>query len=1017
MSLFHPRIIEKYTKSIPPAPIAHVAIVDAWAKNLSSGIYNSETRNDGQFIQRILVELLGYCESSMGSPWTVQKNPQVGSGNVDVALGAFTAEGDQIIAPFELKGAKTRNLDAVMPGRNKSPVQQAWEYAMDAKGAKWVLVSNYREIRLYAVGYGRKDYEKFDLAQLATPSEYKKLKLLLSAENLLGGYTASLLEKSANKDKEITDRLYDDYKTLRLQMIETLVNDNPAINIIDIIGYTQTILDRVLFVAFAEDRGLLPDNTLKRTYDTRNQFSPQPVWENFKGLFRAIDIGNVELNITGYNGGLFTDNVQLDSLVVSNALCAGFRKLGEYDFESEVSVNILGHIFEQSITDLEELKAHASGTALQKKSKRKKDGIFYTPPVITRYIVEQALGGWLYERKQEIGFDKLPELTDADYASITVIKNKARYNAKIAKHINAWEAYKEQLSQVRVIDPACGSGAFLNEVFDYLYREGQVVNNELTTLNGNQAQLFRWDTHILANNIYGVDINKESVEITKLSLWLKTANKGEKLTYLDQNIKYGNSIVDDPKMGGKLAFVWKKEFPKIMAEGGFDVVVGNPPYGADIDKITSYVESKYPNTSKAYKDIYKLFFELSLTQLLKPMGYLSFITPNTLLLQPRYEDLRNYLLGFSILSIANLGLNVFEDAVVPTCTTTLRKASPDKDTKVSYYDLTLNNKFSGSIEAETLYTVLQSNFSTHTGHLFIQSQKIKTTGAILSLGKILDFKDAGINYQRVKVGLTDKGASDLSQRLLYEGKREKASHLCYWKGEDIDRYFIADDTQRYVRPETKQTLAANERVILNDQYFSITPKLLWRQTASVLMVCLDEKGVWFGRSIQAGVVNQQYRDTLHIKYLLCLLNSRYFADSYSRIVQEGGRVFPQVKLAKLQDLPVAMIDGNRQQPFINKADIMLTKKKELKSLSEDFLALLTSEFSLKNLSGRLNDWYMLEFNEFIDEISKKKINLKVEQKAEWMIYFNKQKKIASALKNLIDTTDREIDEMVAALYM
>jgi len=579
MPLFHQRIIEKHIKSVRFASPEHLAIINAWAENLASGIYNSETKNDGQFIQRILVELLNYKESNAGSPWTVQKNQPVGKGNVDVALGSFTGDSVQIIAPFELKGAKTRDLDATMAGRNKSPVQQAWEYAMDAKGAKWVLVSNYREIRLYAVGYGRKDYEKFDLTQLAKPEEYKRFILLLSADNLLGERTFNLLKESENKDKEITNKLYQDYKTLRLRMIETLTKDNPTTPVLDIIQHTQTILDRILFVAFAEDRGLLPENTLKKAYETLNDFNPQPVWGNFKGLFHAIDKGSPPLNITGYNGGLFANNEQLNSLIISDYLCHGFKTIGEYDFESDVSVNILGHIFEQSITDLEEIKAQASGAEDfdKKKSKRKKDGIFYTPPYITRYIVEQAVGGWLADRKQEIGFDKLPELADDDYASIKLVKGAVRYNAKIEKHIKAWEAYKQALSNIKVLDPACGSGAFLNEVFDYLLREGQTVNSELTTLNGGQAQLFRWDKHILANNIYGVDINPESVEITKLSLWLKTANKGEKLTYLDNNIKCGNSLIDDPVVAGDLAFEWEKEFADIMSGGGFRVwSVGKP---------------------------------------------------------------------------------------------------------------------------------------------------------------------------------------------------------------------------------------------------------------------------------------------------------------------------------------------------------------------------------------------------------------------------------------------------------
>ncbi|ASL25301.1 type IIL restriction-modification enzyme MmeI [Azotobacter chroococcum] len=371
MPLFHQRVIEKHVKHIQDIPPQDARALGKWAENLERGIYDSETQNDGEFIQRILIDILGYVGSSDGQKWTVAKNQPVGKGNVDVALGHFTADSSSILAPMELKGAKTRDLDAIMPARNKSPVQQAWEYAMDAKGAQWVLVSNYREIRLYAVGYGRKEYESFQLSDLKKPEHYARFILLLSAQNLLNGKTLSLLKESEQAEKDITDQLYADYKILRRSMIDTIAKDNPTKDQLDIIRCTQTILDRILFVAFAEDKGLLPDKTLAKVYETQNPFNPQPVWENFKGLFQAINKGNAALNIPGYNGGLFADDSELNSLTISNELCEGFKKIGEYDFDSEVSVNILGHIFEQSITDLEELKAEAEGAEAEFDRKKK----------------------------------------------------------------------------------------------------------------------------------------------------------------------------------------------------------------------------------------------------------------------------------------------------------------------------------------------------------------------------------------------------------------------------------------------------------------------------------------------------------------------------------------------------------------------------------------------------------------------------------------------------------------------
>ena len=209
---------------------------------------------------------------------------------------------------------------------------------------------------------------------------------------------------------------------------------------------------------------------------------------------------------------------------------------------------------------------------VKKNGKRKKEGIFYTPEYITRYIVKESIGGWLDDRKKELGFYELPELSAEDYQSIKLIRKKIsgsfantlKYNNKVEKHLAFWEAYKEKLRNIKVLDPACGSGAFLNQAFDFLYNEGQFVNDKLSALRLGQREIFELDKHILTNNIFGVDLNAESVEITKLSLWLKTANKGKELTALDDDLKCGNSLIDNPAIAGDKAFNWFLEFPRYL---------------------------------------------------------------------------------------------------------------------------------------------------------------------------------------------------------------------------------------------------------------------------------------------------------------------------------------------------------------------------------------------------------------------------------------------------------------------
>jgi hypothetical protein len=175
-----------------------------------------------QFIQNVLVTILGYTPIIADGTYTIAEEQTLGKGSVDMALGEFSGKNRLVLAPFELKGPKTHDLDAIMPGRNKSPVQQAWEYAIDAPGAKWVLVSNCSEIRLYAFGHGREHYEIFDLALLDDPYEHERLWLILGAKHLLSGHTENLLAQSAVEQKDITDKLYVDYKQTRDLLITTL---------------------------------------------------------------------------------------------------------------------------------------------------------------------------------------------------------------------------------------------------------------------------------------------------------------------------------------------------------------------------------------------------------------------------------------------------------------------------------------------------------------------------------------------------------------------------------------------------------------------------------------------------------------------------------------------------------------------------------------------------------------------------------------------------------------------------
>ena len=1003
MPLFHPRVIEKNIKHVENISVNQTEILKAWAGNLTNHVYEVETQHDSEFIQRILIDVLGYTGSIEGENWTVAKNEPVGKGNVDVALGIFSTDNRKIIAPFELKGAKTKNLDAVMPGRNKTPVQQAWEYAMDAKGAEWVLVSNYREIRLYAVGYGRKDYEIFDLSKIGEAEEFSRFILILSAENLLYGKTKQLLNESQQVDKDITTHLYTDYRALRTNLIETIAHDNPNSNPLSVIGYAQTILDRILFIAFAEDKGLIPKNTLQYAYETKNQYNPLPVWDTFKGLFNAINKGNNDLKIPAYNGGLFAGNNDLDNLKISNDLCEGFKKIGDYNFDSDVRVNILGHIFEQSISDIEELKARTEGIPDldSKQSKRKNDGIFYTPPHITQYIVETAVGGWLNERKAELGLHDLPILTDKDYATIKASKRKGKitYGKKIEKHIKAWESYQEVLSNIKVLDPACGSGAFLNEVFDYLKSEGEMVNSELAILKGSQTTLFRWDTHILANNIYGVDLNSESVEITKLSLWLKTANKQEKLTYLEDNIRVGDSLISDPNVAGELAFDWDLEFSEIMEAGGFDVVVGNPPYvvlSSKKDIRFKYLQNNY-DTAFGRLNTFALFVEKCANIVNRERSSISLIIPDSLCLIDYYSKLRMFLLdSANIDEIIQLGDGIFSDATVPAIVFSFSYPKTKGNVVQIGVDSYLENRFDRvHVEQDSFYDMPKNSFNLHADDLFLKINRLAGKNNFYKLSDII----------QIKIGICTGGnKKHLSSELIYKNPKKVL------QGRDINRYSLVWNNT-YVNYSKKELLRSRD-----EEIFLKTPKLLMRQTSDSLILCYDDSQYY---TIDSLFILYPKIDAIDLKYVLCLMNSKLLNRQYKILNYEFGRVFAQVKIDYVNELTILRPSEKIQQQFSLLADEMMGLLESMSTLSSGLCSLIGAEFNIREVRSRkLDKFYELDALAFSKELQKlvKPKDISLAKKSEWIQYFEEEKKKTLKIKDRLDRTNYKIDHLVYKLY-
>ncbi|HZL38302.1 MAG TPA: DNA methyltransferase [Tepidisphaeraceae bacterium] len=574
----HPRLfLPKYLTEeaqrlmIDPAELERAgAILKQWANAALEGhLTQKETSLDAEFLQKIFGEALNY-KSISDSPndYHREKNPTVpGAGIADGALGLFAS--GKTVPPtviIELKGANT-DLDHDKTN-GRTPVQQCWDYLNQLPQTQWGIVSNYVTIRLYHKSHPQRAYDEFTVGDFLDPVRVREFYYVFEKQGLLGTRTGNtyaepravkLLNRTQNQQREVGDKLYNYYSRQREHLIGELMDRNGMSQDLAIHA-AQRLLDRIIFMAFCEDRGLLPPKLIESTWKNVAPLAraTNPRWRNFLDAFHAIDQGHARLDLPkGYNGGLFKHDPLVDELDLDDRWADVFKNIGDYDFreEGEISVDVLGHIFERSITELEKLRvvglfgsqAGEALGAMPKSAERKRFGIYYTPPDFTRLIVEETLGKLIAER-----VDPLPDLQQ-----------------RIA-----------EMRKLKVVDPACGSGAFLiaayerlEDAYEEIARQMRIAGHLQDAVNLTNA----YADYILFENLYGVDLSAESVEITQLALWIRSARKGRTLVDLSSNIRRGNSLIADRSIHAE-AFDWQAAFPAIFANGGFDAVIGNPPW-------------------------------------------------------------------------------------------------------------------------------------------------------------------------------------------------------------------------------------------------------------------------------------------------------------------------------------------------------------------------------------------------------------------------------------------------------
>lgn len=529
--------------------------------------------------------------------------------------------------------------------------KQAVTYGWN-KGIPWVILTDFEGLKLFNSDW-RIDVPRSNLE--FTFEEYLTRfddLWLLSRESIENGELDKLAEKWGITAKriKISEKLAEDLVEWRGLLTRNFSQWNKKLAEIVIDEAVQRVLDRLIFIRVAEDRGLEQKVLWQALHKwlTRGR-KPYNFMQELRPLFREFD--------KKYNSNLFQPHIceELETAgepfeKIINDLYSDKEEGVKYRFDA-IDSDVLGSIYEQYLGHVQQKR-----TKTKEGEKRKKQGIYYTPAYIVNYIVENTLG--------------------------KAIKEKSL----------------KEIENIKVLDPACGSGSFLIKAFDLL--DSHIKDKRNDSKNVNPLRKFE----ILTQNIYGVDLDKQAVEIARLNLLLKALSPGLRLPNLAENIKQGNSLISEGEEKLK-PFNWQKEYKEVFDKGGFDVIIGNPPYIKEYTNKSAFDELHNNQYYQGKMDIWTLFGCVAIDPL-KDGGYFGFIAPNNWLTNTGASIFRNkILLEGQITDFIDFGdFKVFKEAGIQTMIFAFRKNKPLKGYKVSYAKI--NDK---DIKENTINALLQSN--------------------------------------------------------------------------------------------------------------------------------------------------------------------------------------------------------------------------------------------------------------------------------------------------------------------
>ena len=857
--------------------------------------------------------------------WDIDNEQGYAEAYKDVVHEDAMKVGGKTTAPdyaFWVGGTRKFFLEAKKPSINikddVSPAYQLRRYAWSAKLPLSIL-TDFEELAIYDCRVKPQKGDKASVARVAyfTYEEYIKrwdeIASIFSREAIMKGS----FDKYADDNKlkrgtaEVDDAFLEEIETWRKILASNMALRNPSLTVRELNTAVQRTIDRIIFLRIAEDRGIEPYGQLQNISSKKNAYA------NLVELFQRAD--------KRYNSGLFhfrkgdgssetrdtfTLGLAIDDKILRSILGGLYYPDSPYEF-SVLPADILGQVYERFLGKVIRLTNNRA-VIEEKPEVKKAGGVYYTPTYVVRYIVKGTIN---------------PMLEGRTPSQISGVDKRMR-----------------DMRPLRIIDPACGSGSFLIEAYDFLldwYRDQYIKDGPEKHSRGKSPLLLQaakgdWRLtiaerrRILLTHIYGVDVDPQAVEVTKLSLLLKvlegeTADNVARqmdlfnvraLPDLGDNIKCGNTLVSsdfysqhemdifsEDELFRINAFDWSEEFSFFDSEGGFDVVIGNPPYGATlVAEEKQYFKDKYRHQSYQY-DSYLLFMEQAISKLLRQDGYFGMIIPNPWLTNLNQAALRTYVVNHTTLKeIVHFSFSVFakSKAIVDTEIVIFKKQAAHRSKFTAHFVSALSP--AGEIGVfDKIIKHKQSDWkklADQSLNIFLDEKRVKLATQIKSSGERCDRFlnwNVGMKPYQAGKGVPKQTKQDVQNRKFDSDVKIDSSYRQYVRGADFEQFLVRPLQERWIK---YGPWLAEPRI---GAQFDNPKKILVRQTGDSLIAAIDRSRLICMNNVHVGVAISK---DLNVEYILGVLNSALMNWVYHSLNPEMGEALAEVKKENVARLPI-----------------------------------------------------------------------------------------------------------------